>query len=842
VLLYLAAGYSFDPLVGAPSLDQGLRAPELSAGEKGTFIVQFSGPVGDSEKAALATAGALVVSYVPDFAFLVRGEARAVDAARLLPGVRWTGRWESAYKISPTIGTLEFRGLERREDPLLTLRVRVFEDLDGTSVRIRALGGEILEVVDDPYQKLLLVHADRALPATIASIEDVWWIEELPEYFLMNSTTKWVVQSNVSPQTPIWDHGLHGEGETVFLMDSGIDYNSCWFRDAGSAPPGPTHRKVISCQAYGGGVLYDACDPGHGTHVCGTLAGDQSFINPGNYSYNGMAYAAKLGMQDVQTNDEWTCQTGGVEPPAALTGAYNDAYTSGARIHSNSWGGSSNTYDVYCVNVDAFMSDHHDFLVLFAAGNAGSGASTVGYPGTAKNCLTIGATRQAPNQETIASYSSRGPAFDTRFKPTVCAPGGEAGYAFIFSADNSPNNPPASTCAVQGDPFQGTSMATPAVAGTAALARQYFREGWYPGGYAGSGPALSPTAALIKAVILNSGTDMGTADIPNNNEGWGRVKLDDALYFPGDARELRIVDEATALSTGQYAEFPFDVEAGQALEIVLVWTDKAAAQGAGVAIVNDLDLRVTGPSGTFLGNVFSGGSSVGGGNADRRNVEEVVRVAAPVAGTYTVRVSGYNVPSGPQNFALALTGAFQDAEPIDPDLSTVTAGDDLMLRPDGFGDSTFTITVTVLGGSGDPVPGLPAGDVTVDLVGTSLNGQDMIFCTSGTNLLHLVSTQPTNGSGQVSFTVATVGGCGDVAVAATVQGIPLTNGDVATVRSPDMNGDGNTNFQDTMLYAIQLNAGTGYCGNLNGGADGVVNFQDTIKYVQALVAPAMCPN
>jgi hypothetical protein len=45
-----------------------------------------------------------------------------------------------------------------------------------------------------------------------------------------------------------------------------------------------------------------------------------------------------------------------------------------------------------------------------------------------------------------------------------------------------------------------------------------------------------------------------------------------------------------------------------------------------------------------------------------------------------------------------------------------------------------------------------------------------------------------------------------------------------------------------MLYAVQLNAGTGYCGNLNGSADGVVNFQDTVKYVQALVAPAQCPN
>jgi hypothetical protein len=149
--------------------------------------------------------------------------------------------------------------------------------------------------------------------------------------------------------------------------------------------------------------------------------------------------------------------------------------------------------------------------------------------------------------------------------------------------------------------------------------------------------------------------------------------------------------------------------------------------------------------------------------------------------------------------------------------------------------------VTVRDGAGDPVPGIAAGDVTVDLVGTSLNGHAMIFCSSGTNQLHLVSTQATNGSGQVTFTVANVGGCGDVAVSAEVQNTSLTNGDVATVRSPDLTGDGHTNFQDTMLYVVLLNAGTGYCGNLNGGVDGVVNFQDTVKYVQALVAPAQCP-
>jgi hypothetical protein len=101
------------------------------------------------------------------------------------------------------------------------------------------------------------------------------------------------------------------------------------------------------------------------------------------------------------------------------------------------------------------------------------------------------------------------------------------------------------------------------------------------------------------------------------------------------------------------------VEAGEPLEITLVWTDYPAATGGGVKLVNDLDLEVTGPAGTYRGNVFAGGESTTGGTADRRNVEEVVLLGTPTAGAYEVRVAGFNVPSGgAQPFALVSTGAF----------------------------------------------------------------------------------------------------------------------------------------------------------------------------------------
>jgi hypothetical protein len=655
----------FDPAEGEPAVGSWLRAEAPAEGLAGYYLVQLAGPPTESRKAAVEALGGELIAYVPDNTWITRIEGSRAAGLTSSPAVAWVGPYHPAYKISPLIGTHEFKNPKRAGDSFLTLHVRVFDDLAGTALELERLGVKVLETNDDGFQKIVVAHASKQMVNAIARVPSVWWIEEKPEFHVMNDTTVWVVQSNVSGSTPIWSQGIHGEDQLVAVMDSGLDYNSCWFRETGGAPPGPTHRKVVDYTLYGGGVAYDGCDTGHGTHVCGTLAGDQSYINPGNYSYNGLAYKAKLMMQDVGADDEWGCTVGEVQIPTSLTSAYTNAYSAGARIHSNSWGGSDNTYDSYCVNIDSFMWGNPQFLVVFAAGNAGSAASTVGFPGTAKNCITVGATRRPPDQDVIAGYSSRGPAFDGRLKPTVAAPGGEAGYSYVNSADNHTGNPPAQTCNMVSSPFQGTSMATPAVAGMAALTRQYFEDGWFPYGTPTAGEERTPSGALVKAVITNSATDMATPDIPNNNEGWGRVLLNDALYFDGDAIELKIADEGTGVTNGGNKSYSFEVDSSMVpLEVTLVWTDYPAASGAGVALVNNLDLTVTTPASVdYKGNVFSGGASTPGGAYDNRNVEEVVRFMAPAPGTYTVRVDGTSVPHGPQPFAIVATGAFGNWPP-----------------------------------------------------------------------------------------------------------------------------------------------------------------------------------
>jgi hypothetical protein len=124
-----------------------------------------------------------------------------------------------------------------------------------------------------------------------------------------------------------------------------------------------------------------------------------------------------------------------------------------------------------------------------------------------------------------------------------------------------------------------------------------------------------------------------------------------------------VKDDAAAFPTGSSAEtrsYTFTVAAGQSLKATLAWTDFPSTPAANPHLVNDLDLTVTGPGGTWLGNVFSGGQSTTGGSADRRNTLEQVLLPSPAAGTYTVTVRSFTVPSGPQPFALVVTGAVSE--------------------------------------------------------------------------------------------------------------------------------------------------------------------------------------
>jgi hypothetical protein len=255
-------------------------------------------------------------------------------------------------------------------------------------------------------------------------------------------------------------------------------------------------------------------------------------------------------------------------------------------------------------------------------------------------------------------------------------------------------------------------MASPAVAGTAALVRQYYVDGYYPSGAANAADAFTPSGALIKGTLLNSAVDMtGVAGYPSNREGWGRALADNALFFTGDTRKLVVLDDirnAVGLSTTDVSEYMLNVDgATEQLRVTLVWTDApaAASTGTGFAAINDLDLEVESPSSVlYLGNVFSSGQSTIGGTKDDRNNVEQVHLSSPELGVWTVRILAAAVNQGPQGFALIATGEVSEFVPV-----VCTAGD---LNDDTFidGGDIGRFADILVNGGGTPVE-VCAGDV-----------------------------------------------------------------------------------------------------------------------------------
>jgi serine protease AprX len=470
-----------------------------------------------------------------------------------------------------------------------------------------------------------------------------------------------------------------GQGQIIAVADTGIDDRHPDFQG-----------RIVGMAAWGRAGNTD--DPhGHGTHVAGSVLGDGSASGG---QIKGIAPGAQLFFQSLL---DINGKLGGL--PVDLNLLFDQAYQAGARIHNNSWGSNTpSSYTVSSEEVDEFVSDHRDMLIVIAAGNDGTSLQprnaapgfvdwlTIGSPASCKNALTVGASRSdrgngpmaqvtwgagwpgafpfAPiahetisgDPESMAAFSSRGPCDDRRIKPDVVAPGTDilstkstkapiSNYWGAYPAQGYPKDP---NYAFDG----GTSMAAPLVAGCAALVRQYYGE-------EGHG---QPSAALLKATLMNStkwlsGTDSTAllAGKPNFHQGHGRIDMSRAI--PNSAQpglDLRFVDDWQHFgftTTGQRRRYQFTVPVGGAeLRICMAYTD-----APGRALQNNLNLIVqhqqTGKK--YVGNEKLPGALM---PLDTDNNVECIRIDAAPAGIYFIQVFASNLLKAPQDFALVVTG------------------------------------------------------------------------------------------------------------------------------------------------------------------------------------------
>lgn len=496
--------------------------------------------------------------------------------------------------------------------------------------------------------------------------------------------------------TPIHDRGLFGQGQIIAIMDTGLDWDSCYFAEADGSPPpvnltindrnvDTQRRKVIaynflySCVEFPSAPLcespldasaYD--NQGHGTHAAAGAAADKGVPLAHDYG-DSLARAAKLVIQDggYIGGDNCTHRPGFGCPLRDLRPVLRQAYEQGARIHSNSWGdlqgvGSgtppTGNYSTGARDIDVFVWEKPDMVVVFNSGNAGSlGTMSQSSPGNAKNTIQVGgALFGSTGLNHVVSYSGTGPTRDLRVKPDLVGP------IHIYGADSDLS---VGTANCNGSFQGGTSFASPPVAAAAAIVRQYYLEGWYPTGARVAANAIAPSAALVKATLVAGArlapvwdTANGTvriAGVPSYEQGFGFPVLDDALYFNGDTKRLFVRDRplASGLAAGESAELFFEVGSSEELRIALVWTDPPGTpQGVTSTVpqlVNDLDLVVIDPSGvTHFGN-----ERLHPGQRETRNNAEVYRVSSPVAGRWRVRIEATRLGQGPrQSYALVAIG------------------------------------------------------------------------------------------------------------------------------------------------------------------------------------------
>lgn len=632
----------------------------------GYYIVALKGHVKAEDKQTLIDAGAQIIEYVPDNALIVKIEHSKVDELKKLSSVDWVSRFKSDYKIGKRASKKS-----TTNDYLITL-------FPGQNADYLVNKGNLIGIKQINCKKglngahICRVIAKDSQIKEIASLEGVSWIEPYSQSKLSNN-----VAAAISGIPSVrQDLGLYGAGQIVGAADAGLDSGNL---STISSDFAGRIDKTYSLRRQDEWSDLN----GHGTHVIGSLlgAGILSGSNPGAHSYDnsfaGYAPEAHLIFQSIGDQGEF------VFPPLHLSELFQPAYDDGVRVHSNSWGSAvKGEYTIYSSEVDQFVWDHKDFAVVFAVGNEAEDLNQDGIidrdnlcaPATAKNCISVGTSESdrstggcqsgygvkwgesyptAPiyndfmsnNPFGIVAFSGRGPTDDGRIKPDICAPGTN-----IISC-RSQSSGTKSTWGIYDSHYVymgGTSMSTPQVAGAAVLTREYFQKE----------KGVNPSAALIKATLLNGATDMapgqyGTGSkqelsaIPDMSQGWGRLDLKQSLD-PVLPTVNEFTDEPAGLATDEFRDFQYSViDTSVPFKATLVWSDYPGSVHAALELVNDLDLMVISPTGrTYIPGIVP----------DHKNNVEQVKILTPEIGIYTIRVTGYNVPMGPQDYALAVSG------------------------------------------------------------------------------------------------------------------------------------------------------------------------------------------
>ncbi|MES2479121.1 MAG: S8/S53 family peptidase [Bacteroidota bacterium] len=338
----------------------------------------------------------------------------------------------------------------------------------------------------------------------------------------------------------------------------------------------------------------------------------------------------------------------------------------------------SGTYDNISQNLDSLAFENKEQLDIFAVGNDGR-LVCGGYPygfhnvcggfQTAKNIIAVGATSR---DLVLGEGSSRGPLKDGRLKPEITAAG-------IDILGAIPDN----TYVIN----RGTSFSSPQVTGVVALLSERYKQ--LNGG-------KNPKSDLLKAITLNGASDLGKPG-PDFLYGFG---------FLNGVRSLDILEKGyyvrNTIAMGSTAQsYPITVPPNTAqLKVMLYYHDPMASASSSKQLVNDIDLTVTEPGGSaihrplVLDPTIAGVANIAVEGVDRLNNAEQVTINNPTAGTYTLTVSDFSIPQGPQDYVVVYDFVPNEIKLLFPYVNTaVAANTDMYIYWDAPADATATTKI-----------------------------------------------------------------------------------------------------------------------------------------------------
>ncbi|HMP73448.1 MAG TPA: S8 family serine peptidase [Kiritimatiellia bacterium] len=523
-------------------------------------LVQFAAPITPEWHRSLLETGVRIIDYIPNHAYLVYGDAEAVQAIRAvrskLPAMRFDGPFLPADKIHPlaldpslssadTVNGRTFQ-IQLVSDKLANQQTLELLDLLKLSP-IRRISGK------DPYLNIVAELPHHAIDL-IAAQPDVLSIWPYITPRKRDERQAMIVAGQLAgnlPAGPGYLAWLTGRGFTqsqfdasdlvVDVTDSGLDNGTtninhfALFRNGTTASTSRV-RYVRREGSANPGSSIQGCD-GHGNinaHIIGGYVTLTNFPHTDSSGYRyglGIAPFVKVGSSVIFDPDNFTFPD--------YDNLASRAYRDGARISGNSWGADTfGGYDADAQNYDRLVRDaqpsgaavstpgNQQMTFVFAAGNSGPTSGSVGSPGTAKNVITVGAAEnvhshaitnggnrangndgcstpdsEANSANDIASFSSRGPTSDQRRKPEIVAPGTHITGGMAQNVRTMAGLGTSLSC------FDATGVCALPGGGTTGSTNNFFPLGqrWYStsSGTSHSTPAVAGGAALIYQWFLN---------------------------------------------------------------------------------------------------------------------------------------------------------------------------------------------------------------------------------------------------------------------------------------------------------------------------------------------------